>query len=111
MQPAQQVVAPRPAATYLCGMVDDRLADAVLRALEDAPIPVREIALEAGLSPSTTTRLLNGEYAVGERHVEPILGALERLRDKYTDTSKELDAAAKRIRRAKGKGRSKGGAS
>ena len=83
------------------------MAEAVLAAFEEAPISVREIALEAGLSPSTVTRLLNGEYQVGDRHVEAVLGALERLSERYKGVSKELDTAARRIRRLKGEGRAK----
>jgi DNA-binding IclR family transcriptional regulator len=81
-------------------MTHKRLPEAVKRALEDAPVSLREIADEAGLPPSTVTRLKDGIYQVHERHAEAILEALEALRDRHTKIAKHLDASAKRIRRA-----------
>ena len=81
-------------------MSSKRLADAVRRALEEAPVSLREIAQEADLPPSTVTRLKDGIYQIHERHAKAILGALETLHDRYQKVTKDLDVSAKRIRRA-----------
>jgi len=81
-------------------MTNKRLTDSVKHALKDAPVSLREIAEEAGLPPSTVTRLKDGIYRVHERHADAILGALEALRDRYTKVARDLDASAQRIRRA-----------
>lgn len=56
----------------------NRLTAAVARAIREAPCTLRALAREAGVPPSTLTRVLSGERAATPAVAEAVACALER---------------------------------
>ena len=73
--------------------VSEELADAVRDALERAPCSDRALALEAGIPPSTITRIRHGERGATPAVVQALADALARWGGRCTDAERALRRA------------------
>jgi plasmid maintenance system antidote protein VapI len=82
-----------PGRQHNAAMPRDALTDAVARAIEHAPVTIRELAREAGVPDSTLVRIVSGERRATAAVAEEVARALERW-------SNGCERDARRIREA-----------
>jgi hypothetical protein len=70
--------------------------DALISAIEEAPVSVRSLAAEAGISEKLLRLIKAGERAATVRTIEAVTGALERLGDRHHAAARILQSTLER---------------
>ncbi len=81
------------------------LTEIVAQAVEAAPCSLRALAREAGVPPSTLTRIVNGERDATPAVARAVADALRRWRDDCATSAVGIERRLPQVKRREGKTR------